>query len=273
MSSFLQVFSRQGALILFAALEIICFYLIITYNEPQAKIAESSWSLYSGKFKARTDAARRYLSLEELNAQLREENAELLSQLPNAYYTETLDTASVQDDSLRQRYSYIGAKIINKSPLSGNITYVLDRGHIHGVEPHQGVISSKGVVGIVSKVAQRHCKVMSLMHSKVQLSAGLRGSSYFGSLSWSGGDTREAILYSIPEYAQVAPGDTVETTGYSNIFPTGIALGVVKEVERQKGDNTWDCKVELFLDFFTVENGYIIRDLLKGDLDQLDTTE
>ena len=80
-------------------------------------------------------------------------------------------------------------------------------------------------------------------------------------------------MYSIPEYAQVAPGDTVETTGYSNIFPTGVALGVITDVERQKGDNTLDCQVNLFLDFFTVENGYIVRDLLKEDLDQLDTTE
>ena len=273
MSSLLQVFTRQGAFLLFVVLEIVCFYLIITYNAPQAKIADSSWSLYSGKFKTQTDAARRYTSLQSLNAQLREENAELLSRLPNAYYTETLDTASVQDDSLRQRYSYIGAKIINKSPLSGNITYVLDRGYIHGVEPHQGVISSKGVVGIVSKVAQRHCRVMSLMHSNVQISAGLRGSTFFGSLYWNGGDTREAILSAIPEYAAVSPGDTVETTGYSNVFPTGVAIGVVKEVERQKGDNTLNCQIDLFLDFFTVENGYIVRDLLKEDLDQLDIDE
>ena len=273
MSSFLQVFTRQGAFVLFVVLEIICFYLIITYNESQGEIASSSWSLYSGKFKNHTDAAWRYTSLRSINAQLREENAELLSRLPNAYYTETLDTASVQDDSLRQRYSYIGARIINKSPLTGNITYVLDRGHIHGVEPHQGVISSKGVVGIVSKVAQRHCRVMSLMHSNVQISAGLKGSAFFGSLYWTGGDTREAILSSIPEYATVAPGDTVETTGYSNIFPTGVAIGVIKDVERQNGDNTLNCQVDLFLDFFTVESGYIVQDLLKEDLDQLDTNE
>ena len=111
------------------------------------------------------------------------------------------------------------------------------------------------------------------MHSKVQISAGLRGSSFFGSLYWTGGDTRQALLSAIPEYATVEPGDTVETTGYSNIFPTGVAIGTIKKVDRQKGDNTLNCEVDLFLDFFTVENGYVVRDLLKDDLDQLDINE
>lgn len=114
MSSLLQVFTRQGAFFLFAALEVVCFYLIITYNEPQQTIAESSWSLYSGRFKERADITRRYFSLESLNEQLREENAELLSRLPNAFYTERIDTVQVEDDSLRQRYTYIGAKVIDQ---------------------------------------------------------------------------------------------------------------------------------------------------------------
>lgn len=273
MSSLLQLFTRQGAFFLFAALEVVCFYLVITYNEPQQTIAESSTSFYSGKFKERADVVRRYFSLGSINEQLREENAALLSRLPNAYYTESLDTAAVQDDSLRQRYSYIGAKIINKSPLSGNITYVLNRGHIHGVEPHQGVINTAGVVGIVTKVAQRHCRVMALTHTDVRLSAGIRNKPYFGSLYWAGGDVREAVLSSIPEYAEVKLGDTIETTGYSNVFPTGVAIGVVKASEAKPGDNTLDLQITLFNDFFGIENAYIVRDLLKSDLDQLDTEE
>lgn len=273
MSSLLQVFTRQGAFFLFAGLEVVCFYLIITYNEPQQTIAESSWSLYSGRFKERANAAQDYFDLEAKNEDLRNENAELLSRMPNAFYIEQIDSVLVESDSLRQRYTYIGAQVINKSPLSGNITYVLDRGYIHGVEPHQGVVNSDGVVGIVTKVSQRHCRVMALTHRDVQLSVGLRNKPFFGSLNWRGGDVREAVLSAIPEYADVKIGDTVETTGYSNIFPTGVAIGLVKEKEAQPGDNTLDLKVTLFNDFFGVDNAYIVRDLLKSDLDQLDTEE
>ncbi|RMF00927.1 MAG: rod shape-determining protein MreC, partial [Bacteroidetes bacterium] len=126
------------------------------------------------------------------------------------------------------------------------------------------------VVGIVTKVSARHARVMSLCHADFRLSAQLRGKHYFGSLRWLTGDTRTAKLSAIPKYAPVAIGDTVETTGYSNIFPTGIPIGVVQEVEPAAGETTYDITVGLFVDFFELEHAYVVRDLMKEDLEQLD---
>jgi len=270
MSSLLQTIARRGAFFLFATLEIGCIYLVIKYNSSQQEVANSSWLLYSGRLMEEREQIKEYLKLDQLNQQLREENAKLLSRMPNAFYTEKVVIDSVQNDSLRQRYTIIAAEIINKSPLSGNITYVLNRGYIHGVEPHQGVFNQEGVVGIVAQVSPRHARVMSLMHRDMRLSAGLRAKAYFGTLRWVGGDTRYATLSAIPEYAPVATGDTVETTGYSNIFPTGIAIGTVHEIQPISGENTYNIKVKLFNDFFNVNHAYIVRDLLKEDLEQLD---
>ncbi|WP_367391705.1 rod shape-determining protein MreC [Lewinella sp. LCG006] len=273
MSSLLQLFTRQGAFFLFATLEVVCLYLIITYNTPQQEVASSTWNMYSGVVMERASKAQNYLKLEQLNDQLREENAALLSRMPNAFYTEALNNDTIQNDSLRQRYNYIAGEIINKSPLSANITYVVNRGHIHGVEPHLGVINGKGVVGIVVQVAQRHCRVMSITHRSMRISAGLRNKNFFGSLRWNGGDTRIATLYAIPEYADVAIGDTVETTGYSNIFPTGVPIGSVSRKNVKEGDNTLELEVKLFNNLYEVKDAYIVRDLMKGDLDQLDNPE
>lgn len=255
---------------MFATLEICCIYLVIKYNSDQQEVANSSWLLYSSRLMERSAEARNYLRLDQLNQQLQEENARLLSRMPNTFYTERVAIDSIQDDSLRQRYTVIAAEIINKSPLSGNLTYVLNRGAIHGVQPHQGVINQKGVVGIVTQVSPRHARVMSLIHRDMRLSAGLRAKNFFGSLRWLGGDTRYANLSAIPEYAPVAIGDTIETTGYSNIFPTGIAVGTIVEKKPISGENTLNIKVKLFNDFFNVSHAYIVRDLLKEDLNQLD---
>lgn len=270
MSSLLQLFTRRGAFFFFAFLEFCCLFLIIRHNSQQGDIAKNSWLLYSGKVMEEAEGARNFLRLRELNEQLRAENAQLLSRLPNAFYIESVEIDSFQNDSLRQRYTYTSAEVINKTPLSGNITYVLNRGSIHGVETHQGVVSDGGIVGIVIAVSPRHCRVMSLMHRDMRLSAGLHNTNFFGSLRWEGGDTRFANLYNIPEYAPLAVGDTVETTGYSNIFPTGIPIGKIAEFEQIEGETTMNIKVRLFNDFFTLDHAYIVRDLLKGDLDQLD---
>lgn len=273
MSSLLQLFTRQGAFFLFAALEVVCLYLIITYNTPQQEVAASTWKMYSGEFMNRASKTQDYFHLQQLNDQLREENANLLSKLPNAFYTEALSNDTIQDDSLRQRYNYIAGEIINKSAPSANITYVVNRGHIHGVEPHLGVINGEGVVGIVTQVAQRHCRVMSITHHSVRISAGLRNKNFFGTLRWNGGDTRKAMLYAIPEYADVVIGDTIETTGYSNIFPTGVPIGSVLNKEINEGDNTLELEIKLFNNLYGVKDAYIVRDLMKDDLNQLDNQE
>ncbi|MCB0638688.1 MAG: rod shape-determining protein MreC [Lewinella sp.] len=273
MNRLLQLLTRSGALFLFTALEIVCFYLIINFNSAQHEVAMETWSLYSNRLTERSAALRSYINLRQEVEQMQAENARLRGLLPNANYTEQVEVDSVQQDSLRQRFTYIPAEIINKSPIGANITYVINRGRIHGVEKHQGVISDQGVAGIVINVSERHARVMSLLHRDFRLSAGLHGKPYFGSLRWEGEDVRFATLFSIPEYADPMVGDTVETTGYSNKFPTGVPVGTIADVSPQEGSNTFIVKVKLFGDFYELQRAYVIRDLLKEDLEQLDQEE
>ena len=270
MNSLFQLFTRQGAFFVFAALELFCLYLIVNYNREQAQVYDASKKMYGGMIKERSSKVRNYLRLEEINEQLRSENAELLSRLPNAQYVEALSKDTVQDDSLRQRYTYIAGQIINKSPLSANISYVVNRGHIHGVEPHLGVINAHGIIGIVTRVSERHCRVMSINDKDVRVSAGLRGRDYFGSLRWEGSDTRYVTLYDIPKYVTVHVGDTVETTGYSNVFPSGVPIGAIHDIGEDTSKGNYVIAVRLFNDLFNVNDVYVVRDLMKEDLDQLD---
>ncbi len=273
MSSILQVFARRGVFFLFAFLEIICFYMLIRFNSEQQEVADATWSLYANRYMEKADKWEKYFSLEEENRRLQKSIGEIRSQLPNASYIENIEEDTVRNDSIRQRYFFLSAEIINKSSISANITYVINRGSFHGVEKHQGVISNTGVVGIVIAVSSRYARVMSLLHSDMRLSAGIRGSNFFGSLNWRERDTRFAYLSKIPEYAPVAIGDTIETTGYSNIFPTGEPIGEVVAIEPLQGKNTLDIKVKLFNDFFSVHHVHVIRDLMKDDLDQLESEE
>ncbi|RME97630.1 MAG: hypothetical protein D6772_10155, partial [Bacteroidetes bacterium] len=146
MSSIIELFVRKGALFVAVALEIVCVFLIINHNSQQSAVAEATKEWYGARIMEKRDAYFDYLRLKRENEQLQAANAKILSRFPNAYYTEDVETDTIRDDSLRQRYTYISAEIINKTPLSGNIDYVINRGYIHGVEPHQGVVSEDGVV-------------------------------------------------------------------------------------------------------------------------------
>jgi rod shape-determining protein MreC len=47
----------------------------------------------------------------------------------------------------------------------------------------------------------------------------------------------------------VKVGDLVVTSGYSSIFPEGILIGTVEEVEKDKGESFFRIKVRLSVDF------------------------
>ena len=62
-----KVFSELGNLILFLLLEGISFYLIITYNDSQAKIYHNSVNVISGTMADKASNIRGYFSLKEQN--------------------------------------------------------------------------------------------------------------------------------------------------------------------------------------------------------------
>ena len=72
-----KVFSELGNLILFLLLEGISFYLIITYNDAQAKIYQNSVNVISGSIANKASNILGYFSLNEQNSILLKENAKL----------------------------------------------------------------------------------------------------------------------------------------------------------------------------------------------------
>ena len=85
------------------------------------------------------------------------------------------------------------------------------------------------------------------------------GSSYFGSLSWDGRNTRYANLEELPRHVEFQKGDTIVTSGFSSVFPAGIIVGTVANFEKQHDDNFFTLKVELATDFQSLNNVRIIK--------------
>ena len=84
------------------------------------------------------------------------------------------------------------------------------------------VISGNGVAGVIVGCSENYSVAMSLLNLDFKLSARIKSNGYFGSLSWDGRDYRYAVLSEIPQHVIVNVGDTIETTGYSAIFPEGV---------------------------------------------------
>ncbi|MGM9753503.1 MAG: rod shape-determining protein MreC [Candidatus Cryptobacteroides sp.] len=178
-----------------------------------------------------------YFRLTKINDSLARENARLGEELMR-----------LKADNAAAEFNSQQAKVVKFSYNSQRNYIVLDKGSIHGIEPSSGIVSEKGVVGIIDAVSGHYSYGRTLMNTGISVSARLGREGLVGSLNWDGKSSHSAVLHGIPLYFKVETKDTVWTSGYSNIFPSGIALGLVSGTSTQNGA-TQDISVDLFQDF------------------------
>ena len=272
MDKLLNFLLRSGSFFLFALLEAICFFLIVNFNSDQAAIWAKTSSVYFGSYNEWMAERRAYWDLDEANNVLRRENARLRGLLPSAAYNTEAEVDSLTDDARLQRFNYLAARMINKSPYGPNNTLIIDRGSDFQVRRGQGVVAGEGLVGIVSDVTARYARVLSVLHLSTRISAGLSNNAY-GTLRWDGRDPRFMTVTDIPDYVEVSETDTVFTTGYSNVFPTGLPIGTVAGSEVQPGTGSQHLRVRLLGEPLLVTSGYVVQDLFKEELDFLNYGE
>ena len=131
------------------------------------------------------------------------------------------------------------------------------------------VTTNDGVTGIIVGSSDNFSVAMSLLNLDFRLSARIRSNGYFGSLSWDGRNTGEALLSEIPQHAPVVQGDTIETTAYSAIFPEGIMIGTISNFERS-GSDFYSIRVSLATDFSRLTHVNIIGNLRREEQLQLE---
>ncbi len=215
-----------------------------------------------------------YAQLKDANEILMQQNLSL--QLSNERMRQELD--SLKHDStyterlMTQRMSSfekIYAHVISNSIKNKDNIITLDKGWADGVENEMGVVSGTGPVGIVYAVSEHYSLVLPILNSKSNISCRLRGTNYFGSLSWRGGKVLEAYLSDIPHHAKCHVGDQVETSGYSHVFPPGIFVGTVSKIRNSRDGQSYELKVKLSTDLSVLRSVCILKNPLKQEIDTL----
>jgi rod shape-determining protein MreC len=262
---------KFGALIIFLIYEIIAFSLLVSYNNPQKEIFLYSSSLFTGFFSERYNNVVDYLSLDSQIDSIHQENSRLIRQLYNSRHDEIIPAEFY--DSILIQYEVIPAKISNKTINLRNNRMTLSKGRLDGIREGMGVVSEKGIVGIVQKVNDHFASVIPLINTRFQAGAKIRTRNYFGDLQWKPYDERYIQLRNIPKHYKVAKGDTVLTSGYSTIFPPDIEIGIVKEVTIPGGSNYYDLQVKLHNNFGNLDHVFVIDYKFKKEKMEVENLE
>lgn len=272
MNSLLRFIVKYQFLLLFLALEVVSLLLLSRHTYYQQSKIENLTRTVDGFASARIDRVRQYFNLKETNEQLLNENLQLRSEITRLQARYVHLTNMLGDTIVDPNYQYIPAKVINNSVNKQHNYFTLNVGFDSGIEREMGVITSKGVVGVVIGVSKNYSKAISLLNTDLRVSARLKKSNHFGSLYWDGKNYRKLILDDIPQHVNVSVGDTVVTSGFSSIFPPNVNLGII-ESYHSKGANFHTIKVKLFADIKQLYNVWAVKNLHVSERDSLEYIE
>lgn len=217
--------------------------------------------------KVYTDAEN-YTRLREINRDLARENAELRAQLSASRMDETIRKHSIKDTL--QTYTYQEAEVINASFHKRSNYLTINRGYNHGVRPGQGVISPRGVVGVVHEVSKHYSTVVPILHRRTRLSGSMARTKHFGSVLWEGGNHRIATMVDVPRQANVKKGDWVLSDTRSGLFPSGIKIGQVQSFTLDPSSQSFVLDIALSVDFATLQTVYVVDHLYKKERSALE---
>jgi len=276
----IQIFLKYNNFFFFLFLELICGLIIVQNNRLHRTSFLNSSNYIVGNIYSSFKAVTDYFHLKQVNDSLLAENALLHLQLRSSYYNESGEVKLIKAPTLltdKARvisglYIYVPAKVVNNSVHRMHNYITLNKGREDGIESMMGVIGPNGVVGIVKDVSDHFCSVISLLHINVSVSASLRKSNYIGISTWEGSDPRTAKLKDISKHIDLSVGDTVETSGYSNIFPPNVMIGTISHFKLQEGNNFYDIDFRLSTRFEYLDYVYVVNDLMKEEREKLELT-
>ncbi len=271
MRSLFRFLLRNYFLMMFLILEAISLVLIVSLNDYQRVTFFNSSNNFAGTIYERFSNLDDYFSLGRTNARLAAENASLRKQLQIRIMNQENYPINRPDTVEAPAYIFTSAKVISNS-VNKQFNYItINKGSRHGIKPDMGIINADGVVGVITNVSQNYSTGLSLLNKRLLIPAKITTNNYFGSLVWDGEHYNTADLKEIPFHVIVNVGDTVVTSGYSNIFPDGMTIGIIKKFGVVSGTNFYDIKVELSTNFKTLKYVEVVQNTKRAELIKLES--
>ncbi|MBW7995435.1 MAG: rod shape-determining protein MreC [Candidatus Glassbacteria bacterium] len=234
MSKFFLFLWEHKQSLLFLLLLLLCLAAISLTGRNRFQLARTINRTLITPFQMVVSKADYYISLKKENERLRKNNFVLSLELYR------LEQARQQNERLKNLLDFASQTpihFITCRVISGGIgersnVFIIDKGNRHGISPNMPVLVPEGLVGKTIETDPGRSVVELYTHQDFRVSAmpsgkterGIAGSAASGQL----------YLFNIPLRTSIEVGDLIVSSGMGGIFPKGIPVGVVNDIEREQ---------------------------------------
>lgn len=274
MRDLLDFLFKYSKWLLFVIYVVASCVLLFRNNPYQHHIFLTSANTVSATVYGTAENVTSYFHLRDINDDLQAQNARLEAELLDLQkklgrYELEASFDSIMNDTIKLQYDFILADVISNSITRGHNYITIEKGRRDGIKPEMGVVDQNGVVGVVNVVGEHASRIISLLNPKMRLSCKIKGSEYFGSLVWDGKNPEEAVLEEMPRHEKFKKGDTIVTSGYSALFPSGIPVGTIVSHAKEHDDNFYALRIKLFTDFNRLSTVRVITNDMNEELKEI----
>ena len=208
------------------------------------------------------DAKSENKELKDEVAQLREDLAAAQTAQREAEQLRSLVDLP-EDDLFPQNTEPVTARVIARSPTSWQSTIQIDKGSGAGIEQDMPVIAAGGeggggLAGKVTSVAGGTATVTLITDESSAVSAQVMPDGAAGIVKPTVGDPSDMLLDFIEKGRPVSTDTTVITSGsrsdrFESLFPRGIPIGTVTEVDAEERELYQRVHIEPFADLHRMD--------------------
>lgn len=241
-----------------------------TFPSQLVSIVSSPFQQLSSNISgAATEFFEKFVNMDayyEENKELREQIAELEEQLADykdiKEENEQLKESMNIKDDIPEVKEMVTASVIARDPSERFGGFTIDKGSAHGISQNDVVITAEGLVGRVYEVSLNTAKVVTILSPEVKVGAIVSPSGETGVVTGEillAEDGTCKIMY-LDRSTTVEAGDLVMTSGEGGIYPSGIIIGRVSEVQTESHGITSYAIIEPLVDVNSTKNVFVITD-------------
>lgn len=207
-----------------------------------------------------------YDDMKSENESLKQKVAELTQQL------ESVQNTTDENQSLREllgfaerntEFSYAEAEVVGRTLDEWSSVLSIDAGKAEGLEINDCVITGIGMVGYISSLDEHSAQVTTILDTN--MSAGVRVLRTDVLAVAEGdyqlmADGKLKVSY-LDKDADVVVGDTVQTSGTGGMFPKGLIVGTVEQIQTESDGMSNYAVVKPMIDISALTQVYVITDV------------
>ncbi|MDD2568656.1 MAG: rod shape-determining protein MreC [Clostridia bacterium] len=161
-------------------------------------------------------------------------------------------------DTVNKEWTPVVTDVIGRESASWYRTITIRGGEDKGFKKDMPAINGQGLIGRIVNVGKTSSDVVLISDAYGAVGAMVQNTRTVGVVEGKDGASDELYLIHVPYDAEIELYQTVISSGLGGIYPKGLRIGYITDMETESGGLMLKCTVKSFVDFNKLEEVMVL---------------